>query len=455
MAKIAPALAQDEAINDAAIWANGFSGVGFVGERFLGYPVLAELAQRPEYRRISEIVASEMTREWIELKGTGDDDKSAKIKVLGDAMRHFKLQDACYTMVAQDGFFGRGHLYVDTGATDDPNELKTSIGNGRDKVSIAKIGKGALQAFRPVEAIWSYPTNYNSNDPLASNWYKPESWFVMGKEVHASRFLTFIGREVPDLLKPAYSFGGLSLTQIARPYVEKFIKDAASVSDLIAAFSVMVLTTNLGSGLEMGGEELERRIEFFINCRANRGLMVLQQGDEATREQLENVSAPLGSLDKLQAQSQEHICSVTGLPLIKYTGITPTGLNASSEGEIRSFYDGIHGSQENLLREPITVCLGFIQLSEFGEIDPEITFDFVSLWQLDPIGEATVQKTKADIHSAYFDMGVVTGAEVQKAIGADPDSPYAGLELKAPTEPEEAPAVPRAPTEGNGAEITP
>ena len=45
----------------------------------------------------------------------------------------------------------------------------------------------------------------------------------MGRQVHTSRILTFIGRPVPDLLKPAYSFGGLSLVQLG--YVDEISTD--------------------------------------------------------------------------------------------------------------------------------------------------------------------------------------------------------------------------------------
>ncbi|MDE2107428.1 MAG: DUF1073 domain-containing protein, partial [Patescibacteria group bacterium] len=206
-------LAMDEAVPGLSGWAGSWSGVGVYGG-FLGYPVLAELAQRPEFRRVTETIASEMTREWIELKSSGDDDKSAKIKALNDALTHYAVQSAFRKVAEGDGFFGRGHLYIDTGATDRPEELLTSIGDGRDKVSLAKIKKGSLKAIRPVEAMWCYPQNYGTNDPLSADWYWPEIWYVMAKRVHATRLLTFIGREVPDLLKPAYAFGGLSLTQM-------------------------------------------------------------------------------------------------------------------------------------------------------------------------------------------------------------------------------------------------
>jgi hypothetical protein len=54
---------------------------------------------------------------------------------------------------------------------------------------------------------------YNAINPLKGDWYNPQTWYVMGQEIHGSRLPTFIGHPVPDMLKPAYSFGGLSLSR--------------------------------------------------------------------------------------------------------------------------------------------------------------------------------------------------------------------------------------------------
>jgi hypothetical protein len=63
---------------------------------------------------------------------------------------------------------------------------------------------------------------------------------VAGKDVHKTRLLKFVGREAPHLLKPAYAFGGLSVTQMSRPYVDNWIRTRQSVADIIHAYSVMV-----------------------------------------------------------------------------------------------------------------------------------------------------------------------------------------------------------------------
>ena len=416
-------------------WASqlGYNSAFFEGTTFLGYAYLSELAQRAEYRVMTEVIASEMTREWIDLKATGEDSKEERIKDLADALKKLKVQQRFAKAAIHDGFFGRGHLYIDTGDTDDRDELRMPIGDGTSQLSKSKVNQNKpVLALRNVEPVWTYPTTYDSNDPLKPDWYKPTKWFVMGKEIHATRLLTFIGREVPDLLKPAYSFGGLSMSQMAKPYVDNWLKTRQSVTDIISAFSVMVLQTDLATSLQNGGDQLFARAELFNLLRNNKSLMMTDKN----MEDFKNVSAPLGGLSELQAQTQEHMASVSRIPLVKLLGIQPAGLNASSEGEIRSFYDWIAAFQELLFRDNLQRVIHFVMLSLWGEIDEEITFEFKDLWQLDEVAKAALQKTKADTHMVYMEAGVVDSPTIRESLMGDPESPYAGLDLESLPEPD-------------------
>ncbi len=399
------------------------------GQGFIGYAALSELAQRPEYRAITETIAYEMTREGIEFQSAGKEKKTERIKRMEDACKRLKVMDVLAKAVVHDGFFGRGHIYIDTGYTNERDELKTPIGDGRGAISKLKVSpERPVVAFRNVEPVWTYPTSYDSANPLRADWYKPTTWFVMGTEIHASRLLTFVGREVPDLLKPAYSFGGLSMSQMAMPYVQNWLRTRQAVADLIWSFTVFVLKTNLGESMQGDGQQLFDRAELFNLMRNNQGLMILDKD----LEEFENVSASLAGLHELQAQAQEQQSSVSKIPLVKLLGIQPSGLNASSEGEIRTFYDTIHAYQEHFFRDNLDRMLDFIQLSEFGDVDPDIHAEFVGLWQLDEAGEAAVVKTRADTREAYFSMGAVTAPEIREALAADKESPFNGLDLSEP-----------------------
>ena len=431
--KVPRGMAMDEGVGPVGDAWGGWAQQGIWGEGlyFPGYPYLAELAQRPEYRNITETVAEEMTRKWIKLVSTGDDDKTEVIADLTEAMKRLRLREVFRRAVELDGFMGMGLLYVDLvdargrPVSDDPEELKTPLPRVPEK-----IAKGALRGFVPIDPTWVSPKFYNSIDPLKPDYFKPFAWYVMGEEVHIDRLLIVRMREVPDILKPAYNFGGLSLSQMAKPYVDNWLRTRQSVSDLLHAFTTWVLKTNLAS-LAADSAAMLSRLTAFMWGRDNKGLMLV---DKET-EELDNIAAPLGTLDKLQAQAQEQMASVSQEPLIKLLGVTPTGLNATTDGEIRVWYDRVHAKQETQ-GHIITDMLKILQLSEKGEIDPEIGYEFEPLWELDDAGKAAVEKTKADTDAVYMQESVITNEEVRTRLAGDPRSPYHGLKGVAPEVPD-------------------
>lgn len=434
-----PKIAMDDAFSAGVNWAgNSLFNLAFSqGYTFLGYQVLAEMTLIPEYRLISEVLATEMTRKWIKIESAKDEadkknggkggSQEKRIKELTEEMDRLDVRECFRKIAEQDGFYGRTHLYIDTGDTDDRPELMTPIGDGsiNNKITRAKIKKGDIQALRVVEPVWAYPANYNANNPLKPTWYRPETWYAMATEIHSSRFLTFIGREVPDLLKPAFSFGGLSLTQMAKPYVDNWLVTRQSVSDIIQAFSQMILQTDLSTTLSGASQELFDRLDLFNNLRNNRGVMAIDKDTE----DFKNVSAPLGSLDKLQAQAQEHMATPSRTPVLKLFGITPTGLNTSTDGEIRVWYDTVHAHQGKFFTPHLTTIFHLAQINKWGEIDPDLSFSYEKLYELTEKEQAEMRKVEAETAGVYIDKGITDPLEERRRLAAEPGSPYASLDV--------------------------
>ncbi|MGR0260990.1 anti-CBASS protein Acb1 family protein, partial [Klebsiella pneumoniae] len=72
-----------------------------------------------------------------------------------------------------------------------------------------------------------------------------DAWFVMGKTVHASRFIDLVSRPVSQILKPSYNFGGLSLTQLMEPYVNAWEQIRQEIPKIIKAFTLSGLKTDM------------------------------------------------------------------------------------------------------------------------------------------------------------------------------------------------------------------
>lgn len=462
----APVIAMDDAQN-SPLWA--YLNTANCGMGFPGYPFLAELSQRSEYRAPCETLANEATREWIELlvkgkEAEGEDDEvdaandaappaqggqeegvdadgdgdidgglEDKIERIEAALEKWNVRDHFRRLAEQDGFFGRSQLFINidpgTKDADEVNQLPLVV-------DPETIKQGTLRGFKVVEPLWTTPYSYNASDPTRPDFYKPRAWFVMGKRVHASRLLTFISREVPDMLKPAYNFGGLSMSQLMEPYVFQWLRTRNSVSNLIHNFSVMVLQTDMAAVLSAdpnASKGFFDRIKMFIASRDNQGLTVIDK----TREELKEVHASLANLDALQAQSQEHMAAVCHEPLVILTGITPAGLNANSEGEIEVWHNWVRAFQLFFFRPHLKHVIDIIQLDEFGEIDEAIDFQFVPLNSPTVKELSEIRKADGETDKTYVDMGAVSPDEVRERIAADPNSGYNNLSGNAPGPPEQ------------------
>jgi uncharacterized protein len=427
-----PKLAMDSQASEISIWAASTYASGwFDGPLFMGYPALALLAALPEYRRMAEVLATECTRKWIRLAAADSNDKGKleKITKIETDLKRMDVRGAMRKEIEQDAFFGIAHLYLDMSCDpDDRDELLTSIGNGRDPTTVAKFAgqTGFFRGVKPVEAVWSYPSRYNATNPLRDDWYTPNTWFVQGLEIHATRLLTFVGRELPDLLKPAYMFGGISLSQLMKLYVDRWIATVQAVTDIIVSFSTSGIMTNLETLLKPsgGGPNVYERAELFGNLRTNRGVMLL---DKETEEFFQ-FNTPLSELEDLMSKMQETLCSISGEPVIKLLGIQPAGLNASSQGEITSWLDWCEAFREKFCAKALTTIIDFVQLSLFGEIDPDITWTWESLRSLDPKEETERRKVQAEQDGLYIEAGVFMPQEIRQGLLADPESPYYGLD---------------------------
>lgn len=421
------------AMDDSALsMFGGNLGLAFGFGRWLGFPYLAELTQIPEYRSVSETIAREMTRKWIKVTSSGDKDKSDVIaKIEAELTRH-KIQDKFRRLAELDGFFGRGHLFIDVGVQGDL--LKVPL-----YLQPQTIKKGSLKAFRVVEPQWVYPAVYNASNPLGDDFYRPTTWWSMATEVHRTRLIPFISRAMPDMLKPAFAFGGLSMSQMIMETVNNWRQTRDSVSRLIHSFSTSVLKTDMSSILESGSElDLTKRAALFNQFRDNSGLFVV-----GTNEEFQNISAPLGTLDHLQAQAQEHVGSIAQIPMVVWLGVDPSGLNASSEGTLQVWSQRVHSMQEHLFNDPLKTVIDVIQLDQFGVIDPEIVFTFEPLKEASEEDKGKADKNEAEIDVLYVNAGVLSPDEMRQKLAAQPDSPYAGIDLSAPApEPPEMEADP-------------
>lgn len=385
-----------------------------------GFPTLSLLAQLPEYRTMHETLADEVVRTWGKIVSTSQDEAAAnKITELTQKLERLKVRALIRTAVIHDQAYGGAHVF--------PHLKQDGVPVPADAPLLLTprfVTKGCLESFACVEPMWITPNAYNANDPTKPNFYKPASWYMLSTIVSSSRLFTMISRPVGDMLKAAYSFRGVSISQLAMPYVDNWLRTRQSVSDTVKQFSITYLKTDMAQLLAPGGaQSLDMRLQLFNLNRDNRNIGVA----DFTNEELVQINTPLSGLDALQAQSQEQMSAVAHIPLVKLLGITPAGLNANSDGEIRVWYDYVAGYQAHNTGPLMEWILDLVQLSEYGEIDPGLCWDWNPLYELTDLELAEVRSKNATTDQVYNEIGVVDGEIIARRLQQDPTSGYSGI----------------------------
>ena len=383
---------------------------------FPGFQYLSMLSTIAEYRQFAEVNSNELTREWIKIISPNNTDVkiSKKIEIIENKLIELKVRDVIRQAAINVELFGHAQLFVNIEGSDTEKPLILSKNS---------IKKKSFIALKAVEPFWTTPINYNSIDPTLHNFYVPDNWYVLGKNIHKTRLISIITRPMPDVLKPYFNFAGISLSQLAEPYVENWIKIRQAIADLIYNFSILTLKTDMSALLQgRGGAEqsLIERIKMFIKTRNNQGLMLLDKDAEL----LEQIAVPLAGLNELQIKAHEMLSTVSGIPAIKLLGVSPGGFNATADGEIRAFYDKKSGEQEAYWKSAIKYIINLIMVSEFGEIDKNIDFMFNPLWQMDEKEHAEIRLLNAQADSVFINDGVFSNDEIRKIEISEQESRY-------------------------------
>ena len=359
------------------------------GLGFLGYPTLAQMAQRAEFRKPCDVIAREATREWISLSthnpadqaaSSIPSDPAARLHALEVEMKRLNIRELLHQQILDSLLYGIGHIWLNMAGTP-----RTTYGQTLPlPLTPNGVRKGTLAGLKTIEPVWTTPNAYNADSPLQDDYYRPRNWWVQGCLVHRDRLISMVPYGVSDLFKPSFNFGGMSLTQQLRPYVHNFLRTRNSISNITANFSKLVLKTDMGGLMATGtGEEADPttsitgRASFMQKISEGQDIIVADRQNE----DVSIVATPLAGLADLQAQSMEAMASIPGIPLVKLFGITPNGLNASSAGEIRVFYDEIAAFQEAHMRPVLNRLLTLLQLNLWGETDPALEITFNPLWQ--------------------------------------------------------------------------
>ena len=428
---------QDGALEIAGVYTMINNGALAGVPSFMGYMALAQLSQDGVIKAGVDLRADEMTRRWIEFQyqGEGGDDLIEGITV---AMERLHVQKVFRDAAQMCGFYGGCLVYIDTGDIM-AEDMRLPLGTDQDTFKIDSI-----RDLKIIEPFYIAPGRYSCYSPMDKDYFVPQSWLINGREVHSSRFLYFAEDRPPTLLLPSYNFFGVPLAQTVIDSVIGFEESSKAAARMLSKYACTVFKTDMNEVLNGGtGSEIRNRIAYFAQYRDNDGVMTVDKESE----DIVLAQHALGGVTDIVRQQMEITAAMFGEPAVKLWGISPNGFNATGESDMRSHYDHINAVQERILRDPLEYLVQLLQLNQYGQVDPALTFEFVPLSDEDEKLQAEVQKIKVDSMSQLFDRGIISGEEARHVLATDPESGFDDIDESSVPEPPDL-AIPIAPPGG-------
>ena len=253
-----------------------------------------------------------------------------------------------------------------------------------------------------------YPSGSLVIDPEDAEYGLPEYYQIRDEEhglianVHHSRVIRFIGRELPWLEQVTEQYWGES--EIEAIYNEIVTRDnvSANITGLTFRANLDYMEADgLDQLLGTGNAEMQRRFWNTMQAQSmlesNFGMRILNKGDV-----IHNRQYTFTGLPEVYDRVMMDVAGAARTPVAKLFGRSAAGLNATGENDIRNYYDYIDGLRENYFREIIEKLLPIIALSCWGEIPDDLDIDFPPMEEANPeeIANITQKQTNA-IMSAY------------------------------------------------------
>ena len=121
----------------------------------------------------------------------------------------------------------------------------------------------------------------------------------------------------------------------------------------------------------------------------------------------------LASLDQLIGMFMLELCAVANIPMVRLFGKSPSGFS-SGEYDIKNYYDSVEVYQKNKLAPAMRYLFRLIALK--NKFDPDVQFEFNSLYQLTEIEKIDLKKKEAEIVKLEAEARNIDSATEEKYI---------------------------------------
>ncbi len=350
-------------------------------------------------RKIVNVRAEDMTRNWRRIKSEGAEDVASLEQAL------------CLPIVVQEAqqwarLYGGAGVLMLTGQ-DLTKPLKVN-----------RIKKGDLQRLLVFDRWDMSAQTLNTWDVLAANYLKPEFYTIRGgsMQVHWTHFARFNGEQLPRRWMEQTQGWGDSVLRKCIEEISDMVAAKGGIAELMQEANIDVINRE-GLNDELSSDQDQAIVDRYTLFSQMKSVfnMALLDGDEKLDRQTLNLSGVAPILE----QFMTWISGCADTPVTRMFGTSAKGMNATGEGDDKNYNNSIKADQTTKLTEPMRTIDEVLVRSALGHFPDGYDYVWNPLSLPNDLEEAQAEQLRSQKNIAYIEAGVITKSQVQRELQAD------------------------------------
>lgn len=236
-------------------------------------------------------------------------------------------------------------------------------------------------------------------------------------EIHHSRILRFIGRDLPQWEKQVELYWGESEVEVVFDELKKRDYSSWNIVSLLTRAQVMSIEepqlAALMSGITGGPQAHQNfvtRMEAMSQLLNSQGLMVLGKDGKLNQN-----TYSFGGISDVYHEFMKDLAAACGIPYEILFG-RESGLGSNGEGGLQIYYDMLEQKRTSDIDPVIDQLLPIIAMSAFGEVPDDLDHHWQPVRTMTEKERAELAKSTADSIAVYFNADLMTKREARMEI---------------------------------------